>query len=85
MQRSSAAKRMRLVHRRKERVLTRSTVPLLSQLNYRLSRCCYCSEEKRRTKGGGVRERKEGEESYSRLLDSMGKGLLVASGLAYEY
>lgn len=62
---------MRLVHRRKERVLT----PQLSQLNYRLSRCCYCSEEKRGTKDRGVRESKEGEESYSRLLDSMGKGL----------
>lgn len=44
---------MRLVHRRKERVLTRSTVPLLSQLTYRLSRCCYCSEEK--TLGTGLK------------------------------
>lgn len=42
-------------------------------------------KERREERDRGVRERKEGEESYSRLLDSMGKGLLVASGLAYEY
>lgn len=37
-------------------------------------------EERREERDRGVREKKGGEESYSRLLNSMGKGLLVASG-----
>lgn len=70
------AKRMRLVHRRKERVLTRSTVPLLTiplELPT-LPLLLLLGGEGQRTeeRDRGVRERKEGEESYSRLL---GEGL----------
>lgn len=79
------AKRMRLVHRRKERVLTRSTVPLLSQLTYRLSRCCYCSEEKDKGQKKETEEYAKVKREKRAIRGYSGKGLLVASGLAYEY
>ena len=63
------------IHRREERVIT----PPLSQLT-------AAATARRRREGQRTEEyEKVKRENYSRLLDSMGKGLLVGSGLAYEY
>lgn len=67
---------MRLVHRRKERTLTRSTVPPTIPMN---------------PAPPIARRRREGQRSTQKgrreLFEAtrLGKGLLVASGLAYEY